>query len=419
MINIKTVNREDSGIRVCEVKVSSSVSFKTPTRSMTYSEHTVEEKITIDVEDPFDSDLSFKNPIIEVGESVSEAKLDKFRNQNGSFQYSKNKINSMIQVYDDAFVIYYPHMAPITPLTEADIVSLINLQKNSNLLGITIPPLTYATNIEIFKSEIEKFVKIADTAFGKKNFIIPYLDPIMLGKRKSPVFFRECLDFLLDCGSSTFPIVGLRITDKDMHTNLNQSLRHLNEVSSNCEDFLFHASGLYRINIDGTSNPHIPQWYGIDSVAIKPVRAPSKLFIWVISQMKAGITSFSSSPAEKMSKQIIEKNYLSLRDIKKSQNRFDNTNLGNIPFNVFESKHKELECQCPICKKRKSVQDFIEEYGDKKADKYNAFKINRYCKTHEMYASFEEFQMSQRFIESNEFSDYLNEKEYLKNTLSH
>lgn len=378
-IDVKLTHKdEDTGARVVEVKLSSSNSFETPTRSITSTEHHYKvgiiERIVSSSGLGQGPQTAFDNEIFQISKQHDVEQLQRYSHQNGVFHNAKKDVVALKNTYFDKFLIYYPIFSNKMLYEEKQTVgienlkTLIDFQTNAaRLENISIPESHPNQPFDSFKRDLTSLSKRA-LAYGGKQ-IIPYLD---LGMEAS--LFKQKYDYLIDIGS---PIIGTAYRNYSKHY---PNFRYLQQRD---DDVLIVCSGVDRYwHSDWTTAyMHIPNFWGVD------------------------ITSLESRPAP------VTPDPKPVDEIK----RFDQNSIGIIKL----KKHNEiygsnLHCNCPVCS-GKSLEQFQQDYSTNSNGEIDTHILDKFCKLHEAYASKSEFENERAFIKQNDTKSYIDSHSFLSN----
>jgi len=359
--------QDEYGPRIVEVKTDKG-NYKTPDRALTSTEGNYKKKVRV-------LDEPFFNPIFEAIAHFTEDGLNELHTRNGPFARRKTVLSSYVRAYGDSDVItkFYPQMKKDSSLSVTDTRVLADLQRYCEFDLITIPDLSPNSPVDKYERHIlqmsEKFISPYTNAEP-----IPYVDMAM-----DEELFKKKVDMIWD-NSGTFKVMGVIFRSPLQHMANYMYLQKKND-----RDIWIHASGVNRYYPKNwtTSQIHIPQLYGIDTVSI-------------LSQ-RIGL-----EPPPKPINKI---------------KRYDPNSLGLIEI----KKHRELygnglNCDCPVCE-NKSLDDIVKEYTVNHTGKKDVTLLDTWCKLHEAFTSPKEFEKGREMIKSNEFEEYIKSKEYIKEVI--
>lgn len=385
-IDVKSKTKDEAtGARIVRVKLSSSNSFETPTRSATSTEHNykiqVIDKIASSCGLGQGPTTSFENEIFQISKLHDIGQLQRFLKKNGTFNNAKKEVVAKKKAYDDKFVIYYPAFSKKMFYEEnrqlgiENLTTLIDFQVTAcNLDNISIPESYPNQSFDDFKKDLQILSKRAVGHGGKQ--IIPYLD---MGMKRELLI--EKYRYLIDSG---YPIIGT------VYRSLNQHYPNFRYLQGRDDDVLIISSGVNRYWQSNwtTAYIHVPNFWGID------------------------VTSLDSRPAPPEKDEY--GNYLPreqkpLDDIK----RFDQNSLGIIKLKDHEDNYgTDLNCTCAVCN-GKNLDEFKSEYCIDAKGNIDTNILDNFCKLHETYASTSEFDNERKFIKQNDSKTYIDYHQFL------
>lgn len=359
--DIKIKHGEELKGRVLKVHAKTG-SFETPTKAPTSTELNAKKNIGFD--DPF------LNPIFEIVQKFTQGSISNFYKTNG---YHSNKIKE-INAHSDTLinrnlVKYFPQFRKDTILNDDDILSLIDVQLESNLNVISLPEIKEDASLIEFKNNVEKFWKYSEEEKPEAVFM-PYLN-----LNQGPDLFREKLNYLADYEDSLHAI-GIKFASPN---NYRPNLRTLASFSDKA--FWVHCSSIKRANWNASipsSQLHILQKFGVDTVSI---------------EIPMAVGGGKDKP-------ILKTKY------------FNNDKV-TIP-SIDESMHDgSLTCNCPICRQR-NFNELTDDLKRYQADRSINSVLNDFSKIHEVYAATKEFDISRQRIKDGDLNNYFSEKDGLK-----
>ncbi|MCK4797416.1 MAG: hypothetical protein KAT05_08545 [Spirochaetes bacterium] len=376
-VKLKTKD-EETGAKVIDVKISSSQSFKSPTRSLTSTEHNykvaVIDKIVSSAGLGQGPSTAFENEIFQVSKQFNLEQLHRYLKLNGTFNNAKKNIVALKNAYVNKFIIFYPQFTKKMLFDEKQHIGIENLKTlvdlqtiGCQLENITIPESNPNQNFNNFKKDLTFLSNRAET-YGCKN-LIPYLD-MGMGGNDSELFANK-YNYLIDSG---YPIIGVA------YRSINQHYPNFRYLQERADDVLIVGSdvGRYWQSNWTTAQLHIPNFFGID------------------------VTSLGSKASPGIERKPID-------EIK----RFDKDSLGIIKLGEHESIFGEhLNCNCPVCT-GKTLSEFKTQYSVDSNGGTDTSILDKFCKLHEVYSSTDEFNNERKFIEENDTRTYINNHEYL------
>ncbi len=386
-IDVKSKSKDwDTGARIVRVKLSSSNSFETPTRSITSTEHNYKIKTIDKIASSFGlgqgPSTSFENEILQISKSHDIEGLQRFLKKNGAFNSAKREVVAKNKAYFDKFVVYYPIFTKKMLYEQnqrlgiENLITLIDFQVHAcKLENITIPESHPNQTFDNFKKDLSSLSKRALAHGGKQ--IIPYLDMGM-----SSELFTAKYKYLIDSG---YPIIGT------VYRNLDENYPNFRYLQKMDDDVLIIGSGVNRYWQSNwtTAYMHVPNFWGID------------------------VTSLESKPV--VPKKDKFGNYIPIEQKPIDEiKRFDQTSLGIIKLKTHEDSYgKDLNCDCAVCS-GKNLDEFKAEYSRDPAGNIDTAILDDFCKLHETYSSRSEFDIERKFIEQNESKAYIDSHQYLK-----
>ncbi len=385
-IEVKSKTKDEATrARIVRVKLSSSKSFETPTRSATSTEHNYKiqtvDKIVSSLGLGQGPPTSFENEIFQISKLHDIEQLQRFLKKNGTFSNAKNEVVAKKKAYNDKLVIYYPAFSKKMfyednlQLGIENLTTLIDFQVTAcNLENISIPESHPNQSFDGFKKDLQILSKRAIGHGGKQ--IIPYLD---MGMEHE--LFIEKYRYLIDSG---YPVIGT------VYRSLNEHYPNFRYLQDRDDDILIICSGVNRYWQSNwtTAYIHVPNFWGID------------------------VTSLESKPAPPKKDQF--GNYLPrepklIDDIK----RFDQSSLGIIKLKSHKNRYgTDLNCDCAVCS-GKNIDDFKNEYSRDSKGNIDTDILETFCKLHETYASTSEFNNERKFIEQDDSKTYIDYHQFL------
>lgn len=376
-MKIRIINNDQCGPRCLRIR-SKRGRFFTPTRCLTstdinYLPYLSAAGITI----------SYSHDISEITKGFARQDISDLSMTNKKFGTDNKQIRRYISQANTKLTIFNPKLVNPKhtkleqfPLSLKDIRALIDLQSYAGLRFITIPDLIPSSSISTFQDIINKCTNHAESgSFNKPELIIPQID-----MRMDSHLFKLKLDKLL---ASDFKFVALKAAPfGDFYPNY----VYLQEKSEDAE-CLFHVSDVKRYWQTNWTTPlmHILQGFGVDSFALgMPLKHK-------ISEEQKSVHDVSEN-----SVRLLHKN-----------------SLGLLHTDTYVEKFgPRLNCKCPMCSGPKNVKSFC--------DKYEGLNIlNIAAHVHEAFGSLDEFKTGREYIISDEFNDYLKEREYLAEAKDH
>ncbi len=385
-IDVKSkIKDEATGARIVRVKLSSSKSFETPTRSATSTEHNYRiqaiDKIVSSSGLGQGPSTSFENEIFQVSKIHDIEQLQRFLKKNGTFNSAKKEVVAKKKAYEDKLVVYYPAFSGKMFYKEnkqlgiQNLTTLIDFQVTGcNLDNISVPESHPNQNFDDFKKDLQILSKRALGHGGKQ--IIPYLD---MGMEHE--LFIEKYRYLIDSG---YPIIGT------VYRSLNEHYPNFRYLQERDDDILIICSGVdryWRSNWT-TAYLHVPNFWGIDVTSLESKPAPPK-------KDKFG--------------NYLPKVQKPIDDIK----RFDQSSLGIITLQAHEHSYgTALNCPCAVCN-GKNLDEFKLEYSIDAKGNIDTDILDNFCKLHETYASTSEFNNEREFIRQNDSKTYIDYHQFL------
>lgn len=361
--DVKIKHGEELKGRVLKVHAKTG-SFETPTKAPTSTE--LNGKKNIGFDDPF------LNPVFEITQRFSPGAISNFYKTNGYHSTKIRDINAHADtLINRNLVKYFPQFRKDTILNDKDMLSLVNVQLESNINVISLPEIKNDANLEDFKNNFEKYWKYTEEE-KPEAVLMPYLN-----LSQDPELFENKLKYLAKNYEGSLYCIGIKFASlKDFRPNL------MTLASFSDKEFWVHCSSIKRAiwNTDlPTSQLHMLQKYGVDTVSIEiPM---------------AGGGNNKNKPL--------------------SKTKYFNSEKVTIP-DISESIHEgSLTCDCPICRQQnfEELTEDLRRYAENRS--LNAV-LNDFSKIHEVYASTSEFEISRKRIIDDDLNMYFREKEGLR-----
>lgn len=362
---VNVINCDEYAARVTEIKTTKGT-IQTPTRVVTSTESNYKKRVRI-LDDPYE------NPVFEVIGHFSQENLEALHQRNGPFARRRTDFSAHVRGYEEMITKFYPQMKRETKLSPTDARTLADLQRYCGFDLITIPDLAINSKAEDFEKHITKLAENFVLAYSDAE-PIPYVDMAM-----NEELFKKKVDKIWD-NNGIFKVMGVIFRSPPQHY---ANFTYLYEKMD--RDIWIHASGVNRYYPKNwtTAQMHIPQLYGIDTCSI-------------LSQ-KLGIEP-PPKPLEKIK-------------------RFDSKTLGIIEIREHLGRYKtELDCNCPVCT-GKTLDDFIGKYSLDHKGETDLSLMDTWCKIHEVFKSYQEFEIGREAIEENRFGEYISKKEHIMNVI--
>lgn len=363
------VNYQDAyGARNIKIKTDKGI-FETPNRAVISTEGNYKKQVRL-LDDPF------LNPLFESVGHFSTDTLHSLHTRNGPFAKRKTALSSQVRAYSapDMITKFFPQMKKNSIISVEDARVLADLQRYCGYDMITIPDLSSNSSAEAYERHI---VNMAE------NFVFPYsvAEPIpYVDMAMEHELFKKKVDAIWD-NSGSFKAMGVIFRSPPSFM-----ANYMYLQKNNDRDIWIHASGVDRYYQKNwvTSQIHIPQIYGIDTVSLLSRR-------------------IGGEPAPKPIEKI---------------KRYDKNSLGIIEI----SSHREiygdqLGCSCPICQ-GKNLGEAISAYTINHKGEQDLCLLDTWFKLHETYASLDEFDKGRKAIKENSFKKYLESKEYINRVIS-
>ncbi|WP_458454840.1 hypothetical protein [Methanobrevibacter sp.] len=344
-------------------------SFKTPTKAPTSTELNAKKNIGFD--DPF------LNPIFEITQRFSPGSISNFYKTNGYHSRKIGEINAHADtLINRNLVKYFPQFRKDTILNDDDMLSLVDVQLESNINVISLPELKEDASLIEFKNNLERYWKYCESE-KPEAILMPYLN-----LSQDPDLFREKLNYLADYEGS-LQAIGIKFASPNTYR---PNLRALASFSD--KEFWVHCSSIKRANWNSSipsSQLHILQKFGVDTVSIE-------------------IPMAMGDGNNAKDKPILKTKY------------FNNDKI-TIP-SIEESIHDgNLICNCPICRQR-NFNELTEDLKRYQGNRSINAILNDFSKIHEVYAATSEFEISRQRIKEGDLNKYFKEKEGLKDYVS-
>jgi len=364
---VRVLNQDEYGPRVVEIKTNK-VNFETPDRAVTSTEGNYKKQVRA-LDDPF------LHSIFESIAHFANENLQELHTRNGPFAKRKTALSSQVRDYSDSDMItkFYPQMKKDSCVSVEDARTLADLQRYCGYDLITILDLSPNSPVEEFEKHITKMNEKFISPFTDAE-PIPYIDMAM-----DHDLFKKKVDAIWD-NNGTFKVMGVIFRSPPLHM-----ANYMYLQKNNDRDIWIHASGVNRYYQKNwtTSQIHIPQIYGIDTVSI-------------LSQRIGGEPI--SKPVEKIK-------------------RYDPKSLGIIEVKKHREKYgTNLDCDCPVCE-NKNLNQAIEKYTVNHKGEIDIALLDIWFKLHESFSSYSEFEEGRKYIKKDEFGDYLTEKEHLSKVI--
>lgn len=360
--NVKIKHGEELKGRVLKVHAKTG-SFETPTKAPTSTELNAKKNIGFD--DPF------LNPVFEITQRFSPGAISNFYKANGYHSRKIVEINAHADtLINRNLVKYFPQFRKDTILSDEDMLSLIDVQLESNINVISLPEVKEDATLIEFKNNFEKYWKYAESE-KPEAVMMPYLN-----LSQDPELFREKLKYLADYEGSLHAI-GIKFASPNTYR---PNLRALASFSD--KEFWVHCSSIKRAIWNTgipTSQIHMLQKYGVDTVSIE-------------IPMAGGANN---------------------KDKPLSKTKYFNSEKVTIP-DISESIHDgSLTCNCPICRQQNfnELTEDLRRYAGNRS--LNAV-LNDFSKIHEVYTATSEFEISKQKIIDDDLNSYFKEKEGLR-----
>lgn len=366
--NVRIKYGEELKGRVLKVHAKTG-SFETPTKAPTSTELNAKKHIGFD--DPF------LNPVFEITQKFSPGSISNFYKTNG---YHSRKIGE-INAHSDTLinrnlVKYFPQFRKDTILNNEDMLSLIDVQLESNLNVISLPEVKEDCSLIEFKNNFEKYWKYSEDEKPEAVFM-PYLN-----LSQDPELFRKKLKYLAGYEGSIYAI-GIKFASPNTYR---PNLRTLASFSD--KEFWVHCSLIKRANWNSqtpSSQLHILQKFGVDTVSIE-------------------IPMAMGDGNNKKNKPLTKTKYFNSEKVTISD--------------ISESLHDgSLTCNCPICQ-QKNFNELTDDLRRYQGDRSINSVLNDFSKIHEVYAATSEFEISRQSIKEGELNKYFKEKEGLRDYIT-
>ena len=365
---VKVSSQDEYGPRVVEIKTDKG-SFETPNRTVTSTEGNYKKQVRT-LDDPF------LHPIFESIAHFTDENLQALHMRNGPFAKRKTALSSQVRAYSDLDMItkFYPQMKKGSYVSVEDSRTLADLQRYCGYDLITILDLSLNSPVDKFEKHITKMSEKFIFPFTEAE-PMPYVDMAM-----EHDLFKKKVDAIWD-NSGIFKAMGVIFRSPPSYM-----ANYMYLQKNNDRDIWIHTSGVNRYYQKNwtTSQVHIPQLYGIDTVSI-------------LSQRIGG------EPAPKPVEKI---------------KRYDSKSLGIIEIKKHREKYGvELDCDCPVCL-NKNLDNAIEKYTVNHKGEQEISLLDIWFKLHESYSSLKEFEKGRKSIKKNEFDNYLQDKEHISNVIN-
>ncbi|MCK4444743.1 MAG: hypothetical protein KAW09_09380, partial [Thermoplasmata archaeon] len=353
---------DDFGGRVSEIRTDA-LQFQTPSRAATSTEYNY--KRTLMIEIPFEND---------VGEYVARFNVNDihaFVTRNGSYG---NRLRTAASYADQMkYVVskWFPQFPYQYEFDDKIIRLLLDVQIEAGLGMVSIPhgPRDERRLLDHF-IRWAKYVEEYSQRLGRKVVAIPYVSMRVTGDR-----FRSAISGLWDA-RSMFPVVGLVYAPISRYKINYDFFRDHRE-----EDTWLHMSSVPRATWRGRwgelANMHLPQIYGIDTVATS--------IPW----------GGGGEPLE---------DYSGLR-------YFDTPILSLPRIRTWVERHgsQQTDCPCPICRQR-SFPEITDEFIIRRGRQRDLSPLFGVFRLHELFRSSVAFEEGRQFISENDFGRYLEER---------
>lgn len=359
--NVRIKHGEELKGRVLKVHAKTG-SFETPTKAPTSTELNAKKNIGFD--DPF------LNPVFEITQRFTQGAISNFYKTNGYHSRKIVEINAHADtLINRNLVKYFPQFRKDTILNDEDLLSLIDVQLESNINIISLPEIKENTPLVDFKNNFEKYWKYTESE-KPEAILMPYLN-----LSQEPDLFIEKLKYLAEYEGSLHAI-GIKFASPKTYR---PNLRALASFSN--KEFWVHCSSIKRAiwNTDlPTSQIHMLQKYGVDTVSIE-------------IPMAGGGN----------------------KDKPLSKTKYFNSEKVTIP-DISESIHDgSLTCNCPICRQQ-NFNELTEDLKRYQGDRSISAVLQDFSKIHEVYAATSEFEISRKRIIDDDLNNYFKEKEGLR-----
>ena len=359
--NVRIKHGEELKGRVLKIHAKTQ-SFETPTKAPTSTELNAKKNIGFDG--------PFLNPVFEITQRFSPGSISNFYKTNGYHSTKIRDINAHADtLINRNLVKYFPQFRKDTILNDDDMLSLIDVQLESNINVISLPEVKEDATKDEFKNNFEKYWKYCENE-KPEAILMPYLN-----LSQDPDLFREKLKYLAEFEGSLHAI-GIKFASPNTYR---PNLRTLASFSD--KEFWVHCSSIKRAVWNAeipSSQLHILQKFGVDTVSIE----------------------IPMAMGEGNAKPILKTKY------------FNNEKV-TIP-SIEESIHDgSLICNCPICQQR-NFNELTEDLKRYQGDRSLNSVLRDFSKIHEVYAATSEFEISKQRIKEGDLNKYFSEKEGLK-----
>jgi hypothetical protein len=362
MFELKTLNQDDTGVRVGVVKSSECDDILTPIPALTSTDIRYIKKIKAAGFGLFKNGWeSIPHQIVEVVKFFNPEVLEKLTDSEVSqshvkqlqeFTYAGGKLAMFRPVIDRKIEI---------PERINKILTEIQLQAEFDLITIQDPKFNSSPTI------FEKMIsKMRDYIYESTEF--DYVEPIPMMRLDMPKdLFEEKLKILINNG---FKGVSL-IYSPYYHAYPNYL--HLRKLSED-NDIFIHLSSIPKTWHENkkTSMMHLMQLWGIDSFSYRTLKLPAEAIIKIKLKLAR---------------------------------RFDNRSWGIIDINEHKKMWSDdLNCKCPVCEGR-DLKSFLKVYSGSDV-------LSAAMRIHDIYDGHKEFMIGRMFALSNEFKKYVRQKSY-------
>ncbi len=359
----KVVDIDDFGGRVSEIRTDIH-RFETPSRAATSTEYNYKRNLMI--ETPFEND---------VGEYVARFNVNDiqaFTTRNGSYSSRLRTAASYADQMKYVVSKWYPQFPYAYSFGDKITRLLLDVQVDAGLDMVSVPHSSLEErNLVQHYTRWTNYVEEYAQRLGREAVVVPYV-PMRL---RADVF-QFTMEALWDA-QATYPVIGLIYAPIPRNKINYDLLRDHRE-----EDSWLHMSAVERATWRGQwadlANMHLPQIYGIDTVA-------------------------TSIPMGGGGRPPLQ-DYHVFR-------YFDQPTLSIPRISSWVNEHggEETNCPCPICRER-SFPSITEEFILRRGQQSDLSPLFGAFRLHEVFRSSEAFEEGRVFISENDFGRYLTER---------
>lgn len=326
----------------------------------------------------------FEVPVVEYTARLDDTFPTRFARKNGTYASTKVKLRKFARTHRDKDVIFRPQLPSGIFFDNRGVKMLVDLQIEAGLSLIAVPELPTDVSKTSYLDCLSKAIRYAEKTAQRPIQVMPYID----ASTQEHDRFQERLDAVLELvDKAAIMTMGVNIGSIDQYR---PNLESIADIKVRSRDLWVHGSRLMDYSSQGakTARHHVPQRFGVDTVALMVRQAPRGDDV----RGTRALSGLALSEARKYVRFFNRPTVEILKD--------EELPVGSLDTNP---------CDCHVCEGR-TTQDALEAVVLDPEGGVDEKNLRDFTRLHNMFLSNSEFEQSRAMSCRNELQAYFQQK---------